>query len=110
MKDKFFTDEERNTLKAIALEEMQELYESLQPVMETLSADPGDAQALKSAEMVFHTVGGSAALAGLKDISAVGVETESLLKKAARPLDADAASKVAAAAERLGELIRGYSA
>jgi chemotaxis protein histidine kinase CheA len=111
MKDKFFSDEELTTLKKIALEEMQELYENLQPALEALREDPGDEKARKNAELYFHTIGGSAALAGLGDISEVGLQMESALKKApaGKPLDAAMTDSIAGALGRLGELIRGYT-
>jgi chemotaxis protein histidine kinase CheA len=79
--DGFFSEEEMDTLKRIALEELRELCDSLEQSVAALRADPGDQDARRQALHIFHTIGGSAAMAGFKDISAIGISMETALKK-----------------------------
>lgn len=79
--DDFFSDEEMDTLKKIALEELRELCDSLEQAMAALRENPGDEAAHKQAVHIFHTIGGSAAMAGFTGISAIGTAMESALKK-----------------------------
>ena len=78
-------------LQKIALEEFQELAGKLEPLLKALGENPANMQARNDIELIFHTIGGSAALAGFHDLSKMGVEVEGLLYKAApdAPLSQD---------------------
>lgn len=103
MEDNFFSEEELDSLKRITLEELQELAEKLGPLVKDLGLNASDAPARDAARNIFHTIGGSAALAGFEHISDLGAKLESLLKKlpADMPVPQDTLGRISAALEQL---------
>lgn len=105
--DGFFSEEEMSTLKKIAVEELRELCDGLDQTVAALRGNPVDEDARKQAVHIFHTIGGSAAMAGFADISAIGVSMEGALKKqdAQTPLPDDLLTQIDAAFQDLSSLI-----
>ena len=103
----FFSEEEMGNLQKIALEELRELCDDLARIAPVLRGNPADADARKRAVHIFHTIGGSAALAGFMDISTIGVALESALKKAHKdkPLDGAVLDHITHACGQLDTLI-----
>jgi chemotaxis protein histidine kinase CheA len=105
--DGFFSEEEMDSLKQIAVEELRELCDGLDQAVAALRVNPADADARKQAVHIFHTIGGSAAMAGFTDISAIGISMEGALKKQAAqssPPD-DLLQQIAGAHQKLDSLI-----
>lgn len=105
-KKPFFSDEDMARLRAITIEELKELDERLDADLKKISADPSDPAHIKDAILIFHTIGGSAGLTGLSEISRIGLEMESWLKKSANgSATPDVVNKILEARKRLLELI-----
>jgi chemotaxis protein histidine kinase CheA len=106
-KKPFFSPEDMARLRAITMEELAEIDERVVTALERLKENPGDIERYKDILIGFHTVGGSAGLVGLTEISRLGIETESFVRKIisgqAEP-GADAIATIAAAREKLLEL------
>ena len=107
MNEDFFSKEELCTLRQIALEELHELADKLEAVARILQERPGDPAARKTVLHIFHTIGGSAALASFHEISQLGVDMESRLKAAeAEPaLSPELMEKIAGSYIRLMEML-----
>lgn len=107
MPNSFFSESERASLRLVTLEELGELAEQLQPLLAGTNG-PLDGAAREEAQMIFHTIGGSAGLAGIKDISAIGAGMESLLKKSApgAPLPDETVTQLRAALNTLLEFLK----
>ena len=110
MSENFFSEKEMSNIQRIALEEVRELCERIPGLLDTLRADPGQAEARNEIERIFHTIGGSAALAGLKDLSRIGVDTESVLRRGPgdQPLEAETLDTLASAGENLEQALANY--
>jgi chemotaxis protein histidine kinase CheA len=80
----FFSDAEKRSLRQIALEEVEELVEQIEASSTELEAGVRIPENMTSVKRYFHTIGGSAGLAGLKEISALGVEGEIMMEAAER--------------------------
>ena len=108
--DDFFSKADRSAIRNIALEEVQELSEQVPGLLERITNDPQDGEARKDLERVFHTVCGSAALAGFKDLSRIGRITEDLIHKIPDeiPLTGDQMQTIRKAAQELLTLVAGY--
>ncbi|MEW5947078.1 MAG: Hpt domain-containing protein [bacterium] len=79
--DSFFTKEELNKLRNIALEELRELTAELDSVLDRTRKNTNDRPALEEMLRIFHTIGGSAALVGFEEISEIGTKGESMLRE-----------------------------
>jgi len=91
MSDSFFTDSELANLRKISMEEVGELIEE----MKTKHGSGGDsAEWLVAAHKMFHTITGSAGVAGLMEISELAAEGESLTDPEAVPPDKDAMNRI----------------
>ena len=112
MQDDFFTEEELRSLRNITLEELRELSARIGPLAAALAEKPAGQKARKEITNIFHTIGGSAALAGFERISNIGADTETLLKRAPqnKPLPKDALEKISSAHARLSKFIKSESA
>ncbi len=108
MADDFFSESEKASLRQVTLEELAELAGQLQPLLAETNSPPPDNAARSELQLIFHTIGGSAGLAGLKEISSLGVEMESLLRKPAPgpPLPAETMEKLRAALRALTEFLK----
>lgn len=81
MSDDFFTKEELDRLRRITLEELEELYEKIVVCNDNLDKTDDDAAAIEELGRLFHTITGTAALAGFEKVSRVASVTEDFLKK-----------------------------
>jgi chemotaxis protein histidine kinase CheA len=112
MTDDFFSDEELTSIKKVTLEEFGELTERLHRLTakpELLSEDIG---ALGEIGKIFHTIRGSAALAGFKRISRLGADMEALISKvtAGSPVSQDTTNRVNSAIKKVDVFLKTETA
>ncbi len=81
MRDDFFTREELLRLRKITLEELEELYEKIVICNDSLDKTENVEAAIEELGRLFHTITGTAALAGFEKVSKVASLTEDFLKK-----------------------------
>lgn len=107
MDKSFFSDADRKKLRDIALEEFEELIGQIESVCGGIETGKVPAEGFETVKRAFHTIGGSAGLAGLRDISALGVEGETMMDSIGvdRP-PADALNRIRSLAGKIEELAR----
>ncbi len=81
MSEDFFTEGEKMDIREIALEEIGEIVDGIKADCARLEGGCDAAEFVKSAAIRVHTIAGSAALAGLMEISKVGAGAESFIRK-----------------------------
>jgi len=91
MSDSFFTDAELANLRKISMEEVGELIEEMKMKH---GAGSDSAAWLAAVHKMFHTITGSAGVAGLMEISELAAEGESLSDPEADPPDKDAVNRI----------------
>ncbi|HOO57588.1 MAG TPA: Hpt domain-containing protein [bacterium] len=105
MPESFFSKSDMSKLMSIAIEEMSEIHEDIIKECGVLEAGNATEDTIRNLKRHFHTVGGSAGLAGLNDISAVGVEGEVFMGKNESAPAAEILPVIKELAARLRELI-----
>lgn len=75
----FFTPEEIQNLRRVTLDELSDLTSGLDSLLTRLRNRGAAKGAVEELSRIFHTVGGSAALAGFEAISDAGSELEALM-------------------------------
>lgn len=80
MANQFFSDKERSHIKVIAVEEINELIEKIVEICDTAPELRDEAKCFDEMARHFHTITGSAGIAGFADISEMSMEAEKALK------------------------------
>lgn len=81
MSDSIFSEEELKRLKTITLEELEELYEKIVECYENLDEAEDRAASVDELTRLFHTITGTAALAGFEKISKLASVMEEFLRR-----------------------------
>ncbi len=89
MDESFFTEEELRHLRAVSTEEITELVESLRDAAAGLSDADSRDDAAREMHALFHTITGSAGVAGFNAIVELAAEAESATAEENFPLSAD---------------------
>jgi HPt (histidine-containing phosphotransfer) domain-containing protein len=100
MGDSFFTDAELENLRRISMEEIGELIEEIKA-----QSVAGSKKWLADAHALFHTIVGSAGVAGLNEISELAAEAESLSDPEHEAPDKSALNRIHKIAGRIENLL-----
>lgn len=84
-REDFFSPEELKSLREITMTELKDLIAPLGGLTKQLRREETAADAAEKMRRIFHTIGGSAALAGFSAISALGHKLETLISDTAPP-------------------------
>ncbi len=107
MDESFFTEEELRHLREVATEEITELIESLKAVSAVLSDPDRRDDAARDMHALFHTITGSAGVAGFITIAELASEAETTTAEEHLPLSHDASGRTREIISLMEELLGG---